>query len=79
MVAAADFVASAACPLPDEAKRALVQAKVDALPEVKRDDVTGLRIDISLENETTGETWGRRYCSTHGSGELPRQGAQVSR
>ena len=57
VVAAADFVASAACSLPVEAKRALVQAKVDALPEVKRDDVTGLRIDISLENETTGETW----------------------
>lgn len=32
-----------------------MQAKVDALPSVRREDTTGLRIDISLENETTGE------------------------
>jgi len=69
VVAAADFVASTACSLPDEAKRALVQAKVDALPEVKRDDVTGLRIDISLENETTGETWWGDVTAVHTGAE----------
>ena len=40
----------------EEAKRALVQSKVDALPSVRPEDRTGLRIDISFENETTGET-----------------------
>jgi hypothetical protein len=53
------------CELPEEAKRALVKAKVDALPAVKRDDATGLRIDIALENETTGETWWGDVTAVH--------------
>jgi hypothetical protein len=59
VIAATKLVASPTCELSDEAKRELVRSKVDALPAVKRDDVTGLRVDISLENEVTGETvWG---------------------
>ena len=56
VIAATELVASPNCELSTEAKRALVQSKVDALPKIKRDDVTGLRVDIALENETTGET-----------------------
>ena len=52
-------MASPACELSVEAKRAFVQTKIDALPSVSREDTKGLRIDIALENETTGETvWG---------------------
>lgn len=53
---AIDMVASPACHMDDTAKHAYVQARIDALPAVKRDDATGLRIDISIENEDTGET-----------------------
>ena len=56
VIAATELVASPSCELPEETKRALVQAKVDALPSVKCEDTTGLRIDIALENEVTGET-----------------------
>ena len=58
-IAATELVASPSCELSVEARRALVQSKIDALPSVRREDTQGLRIDIALENETTGETvWG---------------------
>ena len=53
---AVDLVASPACTLDAAAKQALVQARIDALPAPKRDDTTGLRIDLTLEDESTGET-----------------------
>jgi len=56
VIAATELVASPTCDLTAEAKRALVQSKVDALPAVAREDTTGLRIDIAIENVTTGET-----------------------
>ena len=58
-IAATELVASPSCELSVEAKRTLVQSKIDALPSVRREDTKGLRIDIALENEATGETvWG---------------------
>jgi hypothetical protein len=62
-------VASPDCILSDEAKRFLVQSKVDALPAVKREDVTGLRLDLLLENESTGETWWGDVTAVHTSAE----------
>ena len=56
VIAATEMVASPTCELSSEAKKAVVQAKVDALPAVRREDATGLRIDIAIENEITGET-----------------------
>ena len=53
-IAATELVASPACVLSVEDKRALVQSKIDALPSVRREDTKGLRIDVALENETTG-------------------------
>ena len=69
VISAAELVASPTCGLSDEAKRALVQAKVDALPSVRREDVTGLRVDFSLENETTGETWWGDVTAVHTGAE----------
>ena len=69
VIAATELVASPTCALSEEAKRALVTSKVDALPAVKRDDTTGLRIDIALENETTGETWWGDVTAVHTGAE----------
>ena len=33
----------------------IVQVRIDALPVVKRDETTGLRIDLAMENTETGE------------------------
>ena len=53
-IAATELVASPSCELSVEAKRTLVQSKIDSLPSVRR-EVS----DVALENETTGETvWG---------------------
>lgn len=52
---AVEFVASPSCTLDAAAKQAYVQLRIDALPAPKRDDTTGLRIDLSLEDEATGE------------------------
>jgi hypothetical protein len=65
VIAATHLVASPSCALSPEAKQLLVKTKVDALPAVKHDDVTGLRIDIALENETTGETWWSDVTAVH--------------
>ena len=37
-------------------KNAYVQARVDDMPSVDKYDKTGLRIDIAIENEDSGET-----------------------
>jgi hypothetical protein len=52
---AVELVASPSCALDPTAKQALVRERIDALPAPKRDDSTGLRIDLSLEHEVTGE------------------------
>jgi hypothetical protein len=53
---AIELVASPTCTMDVVAKRVYVQTRVDALPTVKKEDTTGLRIDVSMENEETGET-----------------------
>jgi hypothetical protein len=53
---AIDLVASPSCTMSESAKYSYVQARVDELPVPKHDDATGLRIDVAIENEQTGET-----------------------
>jgi hypothetical protein len=53
---AIDLIASAACEMNDAEKHRYVQARIDDLPSVAREDATGLRIDVAIENEETGET-----------------------
>jgi len=69
VVAAAEAVAAPGCELTEEAKRALVRSKVDALPAPKAEDATGLRIDLALENATTGETWWVDVTAVHTGAE----------
>jgi hypothetical protein len=52
---AADFIASASCSLSPEEKQTHIQRQIDLLP-IHQGDVSGLRIDICLENAETGET-----------------------
>jgi hypothetical protein len=52
---AIDLVASPSCAMDEAAKHAYVQARIDQLPVAKREDHTGLRIDLAVENEDTGE------------------------
>jgi hypothetical protein len=72
VIAVTELVASPSCVLSEEAKRTLVQSKVDALPSVNREDATGLRIDIALENETTGETYWGDVTAVHTGSESYR-------
>src|SRR6185437_5304859 len=46
---------SPSCALDEVAKLALVRGKIDALPAPKKEDLTGLRLDLTLENAATGE------------------------
>ena len=52
---AIEMVASPACEMTEAEKYAFVQVRIDALPVVKRDETTGLRIDLAMENKETGE------------------------
>ena len=52
---ATDFIASASCSLSPEEKQHLIQTQIDLLP-IHKGDVTGLRVDVCLENMETGET-----------------------
>jgi hypothetical protein len=53
---ALELVSSDACVMDEPSKYAYVQAKINSLPALSRDDAAGLRIDLSLENEDSGET-----------------------
>jgi hypothetical protein len=53
---AIEFVAAPTCDMDEVAKRIYIQAYIDALPPVKTEDSTGLRIDVAIENDDTGET-----------------------
>jgi hypothetical protein len=53
---ALEVVASPACQMNDAEKHAYVQTRIDALPAVAHNDAKGLRIDLALENQDTGET-----------------------
>ena len=50
------IISSAACTISAEEKTAYVQARIDALPILKKHELKGLRIDAALENPITGET-----------------------
>ena len=49
------FIASDQCSLSLEQKQAYIQNKIDAIPE-HAGDRKGLRVDVSIENPSTGET-----------------------
>jgi hypothetical protein len=53
---AIDLVASPLCELDEQAKLKYVQARIEALPATPKEDTTGLRIDLAVENESTGES-----------------------
>jgi hypothetical protein len=53
---AIELVASPSCAMSDAEKHAYVQVRIDALPAVKREDAKGLRIDLAMENDDTGES-----------------------
>lgn len=52
---AADFIASVNCPMSPEEKQIYIQSKIDLLP-IHKGELTGLRLDVCLENPNTGET-----------------------
>ena len=56
VVNAVELVSSPACTLSEPDKRAYVQVRIDALPIVDKEDSVGLRIDVELEDLSTGET-----------------------
>ena len=56
VIDALDFVASPECEMDEPAKVRHVQSRVDVLPRVDKSDRTGLRVDVEIENEVTGET-----------------------
>ena len=56
VVNAVDLISSPACKLTDIEKQAYLQERVDALPNVAKEDAVGLRIDLELEDPATGET-----------------------
>lgn len=56
VINALELVASPACTMTQTERTTYVQQRIDALPSVHHDDSTGLRIDLSIENEATGET-----------------------
>ena len=51
---ALELIASPSCALEEAAKCAYVQSKIDALPSAP-EEMTGLRIDVAVENESTGD------------------------
>jgi hypothetical protein len=54
--AALEVISSPACTISAEEKTVYVQARIDALPVLKKHELKGLRIDAAIENPITGET-----------------------
>ena len=55
---ALEVVSSPACTISAEEKTAYVQARIDALPVLKKHELKGLRIDAAIENPMTdGTKW----------------------
>jgi len=52
---ALEVISSPACLISEEEKSVYVQARIDALPLLKKNELKGLRIDAALENPVTGE------------------------
>jgi len=55
VVNAVDLISSPACVMTEAEKRDYVQKRIDELPAVAKEDAVGLRIDVSMENKSTGE------------------------
>jgi len=72
---AIETVASRVCSMTDAEKHAYVQVRIDQLPAVKREDTTGLRIDLAMENESTGETKWVDVTAVHTGAESYRDKA----
>jgi hypothetical protein len=64
---ALDVISSPACTISEEEKTAYVQARIDALPVLKKHEFKGLRIDAAIENPVTGETKWTDVSVTHTS------------
>jgi hypothetical protein len=64
---ALEVVSSPACTISAEEKTAYVQARIDALPVLKKHELKGLRIDAAIENPLTGETKWIDVSVTHTS------------
>ena len=56
VINAVDLVSSASCTMSGAEKQAYVQKRIDDLPTIAKEDTVGLRIDVEMENKTTGET-----------------------
>lgn len=56
VVNAVELVSSVSCTMTEVEKRAYVQLRIEALPSVSNEDAVGLRIDVELEDPSTGET-----------------------
>ena len=55
VVNAVELISSPSCAMSDAEKRDYVQTRIDALPAVAKEDAVGLRIDVEIENKSTGE------------------------
>jgi hypothetical protein len=55
VVNAVELISSPSCVMSDAEKRDYVQQRIDALPTVAKEDAVGLRIDVEIENKSTGE------------------------
>ena len=64
---ALEVISSPACTISAEEKTAYVQARIDALPVLKKHELKGLRIDAAIENPITGETKWIDVSVTHTS------------
>ena len=53
---ALEVVSSPNCTISEDEKTVYVQARIDALPVLKKSELKGLRIDAELEDTATGET-----------------------
>ena len=53
---ALEVVSSPACLISDASKAAYVQARIGQLPILAKNELKGLRIDVALEDPTTGQT-----------------------
>ena len=79
-----EVVSSPNCTLSEVEKTAYVQARIDALPILAKNEVKGLRIDAALENTVTGETmWVdvsvmHTSCPSYASNEVKSVGQKIN-
>ena len=84
VINALEVISSPACTISAEEKAAYVQARIDQLPLLKKQELKGLRIDAAIENPVTGETKWADVSVTHTSApsyadaELKAVGHQIN-